>query len=262
VIFGSKQFGGASSNYFEYNQCWNGYQCAQIANAMQTIAGSAFSRCHPVVACQAANQGSSGIYSLTTPLWTSVAVNAAPIKAVAIAPYVGATYQTADMTTMMGVATPLDDFFACITSQTGTTANGSHSYSASVPSGGWLGAAQRWISAYQTYVTGLTGTMQPLKLITYEGGQQFYPATSVTGWQAMVESAERDSRMGTAYTNLLDYWATNVSATSANIFNNFNDCYQPSQYGAWGVLESILQPLTGVNTPARYLAVQNYIAGY
>lgn len=259
VIFGSKQFGGSGS-YLQYNQCWNGYNAAQIANAMQSTAGAAFSRCYPVVGCWAGDFGASAANSLTTPLWTAgEAVKIAPIKAVAIAPYVGNSYQTADMTTMMSVAAPLDDFFACLTSQTGTAANGSHSYSASVPSGGWLPTTQGWINNYQTYVSGFTGTIEPLKLVSYEAGQSFIPSTTVAGWQAMVESAERDIRMGTLYTNLLNYWNSTVGSSSFNILNIFNDIYQPGINGAWGMLESILQPLTGINTPVKYVAAQNYM---
>lgn len=262
VIMGSKQFGGSGPGYLEYNQCWNGYQCAQIANAMQSIAGSKFSRCYPVVGCWAANEGGSAPYSLLTPLWTAgAAVKIAPIKVVAIAPYFGNSYAAADMTTMMGVATPIDDFFACLNGQVGTAANGSKNYSGSVPSGGWMAATESGISSYVTYLAGLSGTMETLSLVGYEGGQSFIPSTTVAGWQAMVESAERDARMGAFYTTLLTYWRTNVGATSANIFNVFNDAYQPGVNGAWGNLESVLQPLTGVNTPPRYLALQNYMAG-
>jgi hypothetical protein len=158
---------------------------------------------------------------------------------------------------MTSVATPLDDFFATLTSQTGTSTNGSHSYT-SVPTGGWLGQAEGWIRGYLAIMSSYPN----MKLVTYEGGQSFFATSSGTaiGWPALVSSAERDPRMGTAYTTYLNYWKTNVGGTSANIQNLFNDIYPISQYGAWGALEDVMQTISPLSSaPAKFQAIQNYI---
>jgi hypothetical protein len=159
---------------------------------------------------------------------------------------------------MTGVATPLDDFFATLYSQTGTAANGSHFYS-SIPTGGWLGAAEaQFITPWISFVSSYPG----MTLVAYEGGQSFYATSSGTasGWPAVVTSAERDTRMGAAYTNYLNYWKTNVGSSSTNIFNVYTDVDTISVFGAWGTLESVMQPISPLSSaPAKYQAIQNYI---
>jgi hypothetical protein len=66
--------------------------------------------------------------------------------------------------------------------------------------------------------------------------------------------------MGAAYASYLTYWQSNVGSSAANAMNLFNDVYPLSQYGAWGLLESVMQtvnPLT--SSPPKYQAVLNYI---
>lgn len=249
----SQTSGGA----YGYNRNWYGMRVAQMASDLQTQLGSAFSSCIPVLGAQAA-----GTYSATSALattyWSSGPASSYPIKAIAIAPYWGGNASSGDATTMTGVTTPLDDFFATLTSQTGTSGNGSHTYS-SVPSGGWLGQAQGWISAY----VAIMPSYPTMKLIAYEGGQSFNATSSGTasGWPALVTSAERDARMGSAYTTYLNYWAATVGATSANINNLYNDVGQISKYGAWGALEDVTQTFSPLNSaPAKFQAIQNFIS--
>ncbi len=66
----------------------------------------------------------------------------------------------------------------------------------------------------------------------------------------LVTAAERDARMGTAYSSYLSYWQTTVGGSSANVNNIFNDIYPLSPYGVWGLLESIMQPVNPI-TSAR-----------
>jgi hypothetical protein len=66
--------------------------------------------------------------------------------------------------------------------------------------------------------------------------------------------------MGAAYTSYLHYWQSNVGGTGANINNIFNDVFPISSYGAWGLLESVMQPITPLaSAPPKYQAAMNYI---
>jgi hypothetical protein len=101
-----------------------------------------------------------------------------------------------------------------------------------------------------------------LSLVAYEGGQGFIPTVSGTcgGWPALVTSAERDARMGTAYTTMLNWWSDNVGSGSSNIENLYDDVFPISQYGAWGALEDIMQPISPLSSaPAKWQGIQNYI---
>lgn len=240
---------------------WHGMRTAVMAELAKSAYGADFARCVPVLGSQASNLGTVQD-RLQTSYWTAPIdgytgpASAHPISAVAIAPYFGQfTLSTADTTTMLGVSVPLDDFFATLSSQTGTSANGSKFYS-SVPSGGWLNQAAGWSTTYKTY---LTANYAALKLIMYEGGQQFGAGTSA--WNALLVTANRDTRMGTAYTTYLKAWATNIGSTSANIIHLFNDCWAEQSNGfCWGLYESPMQNIA-VSPPPKYAAAIAFITG-
>jgi hypothetical protein len=148
----------------------------------------------------------------------------------------------------------LADFFATLSGQTGASG---HTYT-SVPSAGYLGEAEGWIKGY----AGMLSTYPTMKLIAYEAGQSFVasPQGTCTGWPALVTAAERDARMSAAYATYLTFWQANVGNTGANVMNLFNDVYPLSQYGAWGLLESVMQTVSPLNSsPPKYQAVLNYI---
>jgi hypothetical protein len=243
----------------QWNLSWCGMRVAQMAADLQTAVGSTlFARVIPVMAVQAADTGwLTG--EMAASYWSGAPASnysAYPIKAVAIAPYWGGNPSSGDATTMTGVATPLDDFFATLYSQTGTSANGSHTYS-SVPSGGWLAQAEGWISSYVTAVASYPHTT----LIAYEGGQNFFATTSGTasGWPALVTSAERDARMGTAYSAYLNYWKGQVGVSLTDINNLYNDVDPIETSGAWGLLESLQQTINPLSSaPAKYNAAASY----
>ncbi|MDE2106601.1 MAG: hypothetical protein KGL39_55815 [Patescibacteria group bacterium] len=246
---------------YGWNRNYFGMRTAQIAAQCQTDWGAQFSRCIPMLGAQAAAT-TSATMALQTTYWTSGPASNYPIKAVCIAPYFGGVYTTADATTMLGVATPLDDFFACMTSQTGTTANGSKSYAASVPAGGWIAGANSWTSAY---VSMLATSYPSLLLMSYEGGQTFIPSDSqnggVVGFGALVSSAETDARMGTATATYLTDWRTTNGATASQIFHYFYDAGQISGSGAWGALQTVMETISPLSSaPPKYQALQNYIS--
>jgi hypothetical protein len=247
-----------SPDGYAYNRNWYGMRVAQMASDLQTAVGSTlFSRVVPVIGAQAAYTGSATA-ALATAMWSSGPATNYPIKALAIASYWGGTISTSDCNVMTAVTTPVDDFFAVQTSQTGTSGNGSHYYS-SVPSGGWFTQNQGWFSAYASLVS---SSYPSLNLVAYEGGQGYTPTSSGTcsGYPAMTTLAERDARMGTSYTTMLDWWQSNIGGGAANIENMYNDVFPLSAYGAWGALESIMQPISPLSgAPAKWQGMQNYI---
>jgi hypothetical protein len=247
---------GGSPDVYAYNRNWYGMRVAQMADDLQTALGSGFSKVVPVMAAQAAVAASATL-ALTTPFWSAGPASRYPIKALAIAPYWGASPSASDCTAMTGATTPLDDFFATLTSQTGTAANGSHQYS-SVASGGWQGQAQGWISSYVSVMS----SYPSINLIAYEGGQGFVPSSSGTcsGWPVLVTSAERDPRMGSATSTMLNFWATNVGLGASNIEHLFNDVTGITQFGAYGALESIMQPISPLSgAPPKWQGIQTFV---
>jgi hypothetical protein len=245
----------SSSGNYGWNRNYFGMRTAQMASDLQTAVGTTlFTRVIPVLGAQAANPYSA-TYALQTPYWSAGPASNYPIKAIAIAPYWGNNPSPADCTAMTGQSDGgLADFFATLTSQSG---NSGYSYS-SVPAGGYLGQTESWIKAYATMMS----SYPSMKLIAYEGGQSFYATNSGTcpGWVSLITAAERDTRMGTAYTDYLRYWQTTVGGTGANVNNIFNDVYPFSSYGMWGLLESVMQTVTPLpSAPPKYQAAMSYI---
>jgi len=244
-----------SGGNYAWNRNYYGMRTAQMAKDLQTAAGTAlFARVIPVLAAQAASTHSA-ISALQSSYWSGGPAANYPIKALAIAPYWGSNPSPSDCAAMTGQKDGgLADFFATLSRQTGASG---YTY-ASVPSGGYLGQAEGWIKSY----TGLMSAYPSMNLIAYEGGQNFYATASGTcaGWPALITAAERDARMGTAYTRYLAAWQADVGGKGANVMNLFNDVYPPSQYGAWGLLESVMQTVDPLSSaPPKYQAVRNYI---
>jgi hypothetical protein len=241
------------------NAAWNrnyfGMRTAQMAGDLQTAVGtSLFARVIPVLGAQAANPDTAHS-ALQTAYWSSGPASNYPIKAIAIAPYWGNNPSPSDCAAMTGQSDGgLSDFFATLTSQTGASG---YTYTG-VPPGGYLGQVEGWIKGFVT----LMSSYPSMKLIAYEGGQNFYATSSGTcpGWPKLTMTAERDARMGVAYSNYLTIWQTNAGGTSANINNIFNDIYPVSSYGNWGLLESVMQTVNPLaSAPPKYQAAMNYI---
>ena len=248
------QTAGGSNAQWNFN--WYGMRTAQMAQDIKTAVGtSSFARVNPTLGAQAGNTYTAS-QGLSTPYWSSGPATNYPIKSVAIAPYWGGDPSSSDCTTMTSVATPLNDFFAAMTSNVGTSANGSHTYS-SISSTGWLGSVESsQIAGYASFIR----SYPSLTLIAYEGGQNFFADSTCSGWASLVTSAERDPRMGAAYTNFINYWATNVGADVANINETFALASGINNYGAWGALESVMQTLSPLSSaPAKWAAEQSYM---
>jgi hypothetical protein len=241
------------------NAAWNrnyfGMRTALMASDLQTAVGTTlFARVIPVLGAQAANTDTAKS-ALQTVYWSGGPASNYPIKAIAIAPYWGNNPSSDDCKDMTSQGDGgLGDFFATLTSQTGSSGT---TYN-SIPAGGYLGEAEAWIKNY----VALLSSYPSMKLIAYEGGQNFYATSAGTcqGWIALITAAERDPRMGTAYSSYLSFWQTTVGGTSANVNNIFNDIYPISSYGVWGLLESVMQTVSPIaSAPPKYQAAMKYI---
>ncbi|MEK7585073.1 MAG: hypothetical protein AAB455_00955, partial [Patescibacteria group bacterium] len=97
-----------------------------------------------------------------------------------------------------------------------------------------------------------------LPLITYEGGQHLREDVDTNGVilnqtiSNLMIAANRDLRMYNMYQTYLNGWF----AASNNPFVHFSYVDEPSQYGSWGALEYLGQPLTAAH---KYRALQTYL---
>jgi hypothetical protein len=73
-----------------------------------------------------------------------------------------------------------------------------------------------------------------LPLLAYEGGQHLVATDNDQQWLNLITAANRDPRMGTAYTRTLADW----QASSGQLYTVFNHVYKPSRYGMWGPKET------------------------
>ena len=251
---------------YTWNRNYFGMRTALMAQDFQTAVGSAFSRVIPVLGAQAAGTNSADI-ALKATYWTtgSGAPSTYPIKAVAIAPYFPSTQgsmSTGDSNTITSQSDGgVSYLIQCMTTNvmTGGSAPGTLS---SVPSNGYAGQAQGYVTTYLSY---LSANYPSLALIGYEGGQQL--VNSLPGGAplpgSLVNAANRSSGMGTVYYNFLKWWSTNVGGTSANILHLYNDCYYSAGgQNSWGDIESVMQTRSPLSSaPAKWQAVQNYVTG-
>ncbi len=88
-----------------------------------------------------------------------------------------------------------------------------------------------------------------LPLVAYEGGQSLIATDSTLN--NLFAAANRDPRMGTAYTTLLNGW----KSLGGTLFNSFSDFTQYNNWGYWGMLENLLQ-----TSSPKYDALMNFIS--
>lgn len=237
---------------------YNGYayQCSGAASIAQTVWGSDFNRCIPVLGAQAATitpmQGYAGATG-----WAGSPLTNYPIKEVVIAPYVFdvTPVSAADVNTMLAQADGgLTYFFNCFT----TNNMGSGVILSSIPSGGWLSTAQSWVSAYSGHLP-VTSSGQTT-LGCYEAGLQFFPSTNpningttLTAWENLVTAAQSDSRMKGV---LEQYYATWFGDYPNGMMHFFVDTAGPYE-GSWlGLVQSVME------TPSvepKYQAWKEYL---
>lgn len=233
----------------DYSNNWYGMRSAQTCDVWKSVWGADASR---VVCVMGAQEGNPWIATerLNCALWTGT--GNAPcaghgIGAVAIAPYFGGAVPSAWTSQPDG---GLSSLFAALTTQNDP----------SIPAGGFIAQALGWAAAYPSALAPYN-----LPLISYEGGQGFesFP-NGVTSTGAnnpltnLYIAANRDPRMQAAYQTYLQGW----KKLGGQLFMQFNDIGNYSQYGEWGALESIMQTTSPLSSaPPKWQALQNFISG-
>ena len=93
-----------------------------------------------------------------------------------------------------------------------------------------------------------------LRLVAYEGGQHLVGILGVENNQAVTDlfvAANRDARMGAAYTRYLDAWKAN----GGELFVHFTLTFNFGRFGSWGALESLPQ----VPNPPKQQAILDFV---
>lgn len=92
-----------------------------------------------------------------------------------------------------------------------------------------------------------------LEMIGYEGGQSLVAIGPASGDSSVVNlftSANRDARMGTAYTQFFNMW----KAQGGHVLNHYSHIRLYDQNGAWGSME-----YEGQTASPKYQALQSFI---
>lgn len=239
---------GASAG--DYNRSWFGMRTAQMCDIWKSVWGTDYSRVVCVLGAQAANP-QTATQSLKCPLWTGsghAPCSAHAINAVAIAPYF---FNFQAPVSWLSLA---DGGVANIFQQL----NKGGMLAATLDGGSTSGDMARvsgWEAAYKT-------ALAPYKLpfVAYEGGQSLVAVSSADNTQLakVYAQANRDSRMGAAYTTALDEWKAN----GGEVYVLYDDINPPTLWGEWGLLESYMDPISPLGaSPPKWNAVQNFISG-
>jgi hypothetical protein len=223
---------------YEYNREWFGMRTAQMCDIWRSVWHSD-SRLVCVLGAQAA-WSFSATEALKCPYWTQGApCSGHAIDAVAVAPYIGGALPSAWTSRPDG---GMANLFQSLYSQNDST----------IPAGGFMAQAAAW---QKEFITNLAPYKLPL--LAYESGQSFANG-STEGLNDLYMAANRDPRMGQAYTRYFQQWKTG----GGQLIMHFNDVGVGSKYGSWGALESIMQtttPLSGA--PPKWQAIQNFVSG-
>jgi hypothetical protein len=243
---GQAAFPGGLGSAFDYNRNWYGMRAAQTCDTWKSVWGSDASRVVCVLGAQDANTYTA-TEALNCPFWKAGApCSGHGFGAVAIAPYFAYSVPTAWAS---DGASGLTNLFNSFTSQNDP----------SIPAGGALAPPAQHATAY-------VAALAPYKLplVAYEGGQtliSFPKGVTSSGANTPLTNlyfaANRDPRMGTAYTTYLQQWKAN----GGEMFMLYADIGAYNQYGEWGALESLMQTITPVNSaPPKWQAIQNFLS--
>lgn len=210
---------------------WYGKRTAEMCDLWKSEWAGAENRVVCVLAAQAANPWTATA-ALDCELWSQAPCQNHGIGAVAMAPYFGhylGYFENADsVDDWFGDADGgLSKLFAELQAG-GQIAGG--------PQGGALALANQWTTAYARLAR-----QRGLKLLAYEGGQHLVGAGGQLNNQNLTNlfvAANRDARMGAAYSRLLQGWKT----AGGDLFMHFMSAGQPGRYGSWGALENMWQP--------------------
>jgi hypothetical protein len=248
----------SSHGDYEYNRQWFGMRTAQMCDIWRSVW-----HFDPRLVCVLGAQAAwsfSATEALKCSYWTQGApCSGHAIDAVAIAPYMGGAVPSAWTSKADGGLTNL---FQSLYSQNDPTTDDESFFSrilrrwsrsgTMIPAGGFIAQDAAWEN---DFITNLAPYKLPL--LAYEGGQNF--ANGATGAQdKLYMAANRDPRMGQAYTRYFQQWKTG----GGQIFMHYSDVGVESKYGSWGALESIMQSTTPLSSaPPKWQAIQNFISG-
>jgi hypothetical protein len=239
-------------NPFQNNRDWYGMRVAQMCDIWKTAWGADAGRVTCIMSGQAANNYIAA-EALDCPLWTAgVPCSGHGMGAIAIAPYFGSQPYSNNGSFVLPIPSAwlsqsdggLSSLFASMTSQNDPV----------IPKGGWLGQASGW---EVLHTSGLKKYNLPI--IAYEAGPGFasFPDGANTALTDLFIKANRDDGMATAYNTYLQQWKAN----GGELLMVFADVGQYSEYGEWGVLESIMQPVTPLDkAPPKWRAIQDFIS--
>jgi hypothetical protein len=222
-----------STDYFTANRNFYGMRAAQICDIWKSVWGADAGRVVCVMGAQAAATYTATA-SLTCSLWSSAPCASHGINAVAIAPYFGG-YNVPDSWTTQpdGGRTSL---FTEITQ--GGLAPGGYP-------GGMIKQAIDWVASYQT-----VANSYGIDLIAYEGGQHLLNSSDAA-LTTLYIAANRDWRMGTAYSTYLQGWKN----MGGHLFIHFSNVASYSKWGSFGALENIMH-----TSSPKYSALTDFIA--
>jgi hypothetical protein len=242
---------------YEYNRQWFGMRTAQMCDIWRSVWRSD-SRLVCVLGAQAA-WSSSATEALKCPYWTQGApCSGHAIDAVAIAPYMGGALPSAWTLQADG---GLANLFRSLYSQNDPTMDNESYFSrifrrwsrsgTMIPPGGFIAQVAEW---ERSFITSLAPYKLPL--LAYEGGQNFADG-STDALNTLYMAANRDPRMGQAYTTYFQRWKTG----GGQLFMHYNDVGAESKYGSWGALESITQTTIPLSrAPPKWQAIQKFIS--
>ncbi len=235
---GTAAYGNQGSG-FDRRLNWYGQRSAQLCDLWKSAFGAQAARVTCVLGAQAANAYTQ-TQAADCPLWVAGRpCHGHQLGAVAIAPYFGG-YLGGPSTEAAVAGWNLATLFAEFNSGA-QLPNG--------PAGGSLAEVQPWITSHRA-----AATPRALRLISYEGGQHLAGILGVennTAVTALFNGANRDARMGAAYTQHLNFW----KASGGELFMHFTASSGYGKFGSWGAVEY----LDVQNTP-KQMALMNFIS--
>ncbi|MEA3172945.1 MAG: hypothetical protein QOF42_356 [Gammaproteobacteria bacterium] len=247
----------SSRGDFEYNREWFGMRTAQMCDIWRSVW-----RSDPRLVCVLGAQAAwsfSATEALKCPYWTQGApCSGHAIDAVAVAPYMGGAVPAAWTSQPDGGLVKL---FQSLYSQNDSSMDDESYFSrifrrwsrseTMIPAGGFIAQDAAWEKDFMTNLA-----PYKLPLLAYEGGQNFADG-STNALNTLYMAANRDLRMGQAYTAYFQLW----KAGGGQLFMHYSDVGVESKYGSWGAVESIMQtttPLSGA--PPKWQAIQTFIS--
>lgn len=241
-----REFGSAvvsTHGFYTARLNWHGKRTAEMCRIWKQVFSSQSTRVICTLGAQAANTFTAE-EALDCPLWRADANNPNPsrrcqsfgIDAVAIAPYFGSYIGDEswdDQVQTWSVNTLFDEI-----------TNGGHITDPvpgdfnDPPAAGAMREALGWMQEYKRSATTLK-----YRLLAYEGGQHLAgigTAMNNTRVTNLFTTANRDGRMTALYDQYIAHWKAN----STEVMVLFNLAGRYSQYGNWGLLEYIEQPVS------------------